>query len=370
MAPNKDYYQVLGVPEKASAEQIKKAYRRLAKKHHPDANPNDKASAERFKEVSEANSVLSDPDKRKKYDTMRKFGAFAGGPREWASRAGRAGSTRAEDFDFGSFGAGGGGFAGFGGLGDIFSSIFGKGKQAGEVEPIEMTVDIPFKTAALGGKVPVTIPVKEACPTCGGSGTAPGARVSTCSECGGRGTVSFGQGSFAVTRPCPACRGRGKVASERCGKCSGDGEVGVDKKLRVTVPAATDSGHKVRLKSQGQRNPAGGRAGDLIVTFQVKSDRFFRRDGLDIHCTVPLNLIQATLGTKLQVRTIHGQKVVLRIPAATQPGRKLRIKGQGVEKNGRRGDQLVEITVTVPEKLTGDQEKLLREFAAAADLKY
>jgi molecular chaperone DnaJ len=369
MAPTKDYYQVLGVSEKATAQQIKNAYRRLAKKYHPDANPNDKAAAERFKEISEANTVLSDPDQRRKYDTMRKFGAFAGGPREWASRAGRTGSARTEEFDFGGFG-GGGGFGGFGGLGDIFSSIFGKGKRAGEIEPIEMTVEVPFATAALGGKVPVTVGVKEACPTCGGSGAAPGANVSTCGECGGRGTVSFGQGGFAVTRPCPACRGRGKVASELCGKCSGDGEMAVNKKLRVTVPPATDSGHKVRLKGQGQRDPAGGRAGDLIVTFQVKPDRFFRREGLDIHCTVPLNLIQATLGTKLQVRTIHGQKVVLRIPAATQPGRKLRIKGQGVERNGRRGDQLVEIAVTVPEKLTPDQEKLLKEFAAAAGLKY
>lgn len=368
MAPSKDYYQILGVSEKASAEEIKKAYRKLAKKYHPDANPNDKAASERFKEISEANSVLSDPEQRKKYDTMRKFGAFTAGPREWGARAGRAGSARVEDFDFGSFG--GGGFAGFGGLGDIFSSIFGRGKRTGEVELIELAVEVPFQTAVLGGKVPVTVSVKEACPTCGGSGAAPGARVSTCEECGGRGTVSFGQGSFAVTRPCPACRGRGKVASEQCGKCSGEGEIAVGKKLRVTVPPGTDSGHKVRLKGQGQRDPAGGRAGDLIVTFDVKPDRFFRRDGLNILCTVPLNMIQATLGTKLQVRTVHGQKVVLRIPPGTQPGRKLRIKGQGIERNGRRGDQLVEIAVRVPERLTPEQEKLLKDFASATELKY
>ena len=364
MAPAKDYYQVLGVSDKASADEIKKEYRSLAKQHHPDANPNNKAASERFKEISEAYSVLSDPDQKKKYDTMRKFGAFAGGPRSWGSRPGRAGSTKFEDMDLG-------GLSGLGGLGDIFSSIFGKGgKRSGEVEPIEQTVEIPFKVAALGGKVPITIPVTEACPTCGGSGAAPGAQVSTCQECGGRGTVSFGQGGFAVNRPCPACRGRGRVASQACGGCAGGGEVSIDKKLRVTVPPGTDSEHKVRLKGQGQRNPTGGRPGDLIVTFKVKADRFFRRQGLDIHCTIPLNFAQAALGTKLQVRTIHGRKVVVKIPPATQPGRKLRIKGQGVERNGRKGDQFVEIAVKIPENLTPEQQELLEEFAAKADLKY
>ena len=364
MAPAKDYYQVLGVSDKASADEIKKEYRSLAKQYHPDANPNNKAASERFKEISEAYSVLSDPDQKKKYDTMRKFGAFAGGPRSWGSRPGRAGSTKFEDLDLG-------GLSGLGGLGDIFSSIFGKGgKRSGEVEPIEQTVEIPFKVAALGGKVPITIPVTEACPTCGGSGAAPGAQVSTCQECGGRGTVSFGQGGFAVNRPCPACRGRGRVASQACGRCAGGGEVSIDKKLRVTVPPGTDSEHKVRLKGQGQRNPTGGRPGDLIVTFKVKADRFFRRQGLDIHCTIPLNFAQAALGTKLQVRTIHGRKVVVKIPPATQPGRKLRIKGQGVERNGRKGDQFVEIAVKIPEKLTPEQQELLEEFAAKADLKY
>jgi molecular chaperone DnaJ len=364
MAPAKDYYQVLGVSDKASADEIKKEYRSLAKQYHPDANPNNKAASERFKEISEAYSVLSDPDQKKKYDTMRKFGAFAGGPRSWGSRPGRAGSTKFEDMDLG-------GFSGLGGLGDIFSSIFGKGgKRSGEVEPIEQTVEIPFKVAALGGKVPITIPVTEACPTCGGSGAAPGAQVSTCQECGGRGTVSFGQGGFAVNRPCPACRGRGRVASQACGRCAGGGEVSIDKKLRVTVPPGTDSEHKVRLKGQGQRNPTGGRPGDLIVTFKVKADRFFRRQGLDIHCTIPLNFAQAALGTKLQVRTIHGRKVVVQIPPATQPGRKLRIKGQGVERNGRKGDQFVEIALKIPENLTPEQQELLEEFAAKADLKY
>lgn len=367
MTQGKDYYQILGVSDKASPDEIKKAYRRLAKKYHPDANPNDKAAAERFKEISEAQAILSDPDQRKQYDMMRKFGAFTGGAKNWGGRGGPrgpAGSPRMEDIDFGGLGGG------FSGLGDIFSSIFGKGKRTGEVEPIEKVVEISFKQAALGGKVPITIPVTEVCPQCGGSGAAPGANVSTCQECGGRGQVTFGQGSFSVPRPCPACRGRGKTASKPCGKCSETGEVSVQKKVLVTVNPGTDSGHKVRLKGQGQRNPTGGKAGDLVVTFQVKSDRFFRRDGLHIYCSIPLNLAQAALGTKLQVRTIHGSKVVLRIPPGTQPGRKLRVKGQGIERNGRRGDQFVEIGVEIPKDLTPEQEKLLRDFAEAADLKH
>ena len=363
----KDYYQTLGVSEKASADEIKKAYRKLAKQYHPYANPNNPEAAERFKEISEAHSVLSDSDRRKKYDTMRRYGAFTGAAREWGSRAGRAGSATVEDFDFGDYTSG---MGGFGGLGDIFSSIFGKGKRSATVEPIEKDVSISFRVAALGGKVPVTIAVSEACPTCAGSGAAPGANVSTCTECNGRGTVSFGQGGFAVNRPCPACRGRGEVPSELCRTCSGRGAVNVNKRLRVTVPPGTDSGHRVRLKGQGQRNPTGGRPGDLLVTFRVKPDRFFRREGLDIFCTVPLNFVQAVLGTKIQVRTVHGPKVVLRIPASTQPGKKFRIRGQGIEKNGRRGDQYVEISVKVPEKLSAEQEKLLKDFAAASDLKY
>lgn len=358
----KDYYQVLGVSEKVGEAEIKKAYRRLAKQYHPDANLGDNAAAERFKEISEAYSVLSDAAKRKQYDTMRKFGAFGSGGFQPRGGAG-AGQVRFEEFDFGGLG-------GLGGLGDLFSSIFGRGRKEATVEPIEVVVEIPFRVAALGGKVPVTVGVTEACPTCGGSGAAPGANVSPCRECKGRGTVTFGQGGFAVQRPCPACRGRGKVASEPCPKCAGQAEMYVDKRLMVSVPAGTDSGQKVRLKGQGQRNPDGGPPGDLMVTFQVQPDRFFRREGLDLHCTVPVNVVQAALGTKLKVRTIEGRKVVLKIPAGTQPGRKFRIKGQGIEKNRRRGDQFVEIAVSVPSKLNAKQEAKLKDFADEVGLQY
>lgn len=363
MAAAKDYYQVLGVGSGASEAEIKKAYRRLAKKYHPDANPNDKSAADRFKEVSEAYSVLSDAEKRKQYDRMRKFGAFGGAGGPFRSRSGASTGSRFEEVDLG-------GFSGFGGLGDLFSSIFGRGKRSPAAEPIEVTVEIPFRTAALGGKVPVTVGVTEACPACGGSGAAPGASVNTCQECSGRGTVTFGQGGFAVTRPCPACRGRGKVPSEPCPRCAGQGEVSVNKRLLVAVPPGTDTGHKVRLKGQGQRRPDGGPSGDLIVTFQVQPDRFFRREGLDLVCTVPVNVAQAALGSKLKVRTIDGRRVVLRIPPGTQPGRKFRVRGHGIEKNGRKGDQLVEIAVTVPEALTPEQEQALKAFADKAGLKY
>lgn len=364
MAAATDYYQVLGVSEKAGPDEIKKAYRRLAKKYHPDANPDNPSAAERFKAISEAHTVLSDKEKRKQYDLMRKYGAFTGrGPARSPGGTGGPGQGRGEEFDFTR------GFEGFGGLGDLFSSIFGRGRREQESEPLEVTAEVPFKTAALGGKVPVTVRVTEACPTCGGSGAAPGAKVSTCSECRGKGQVTFGQGAFSVTRPCPACRGRGRVASEPCGRCGSQGEITVNRRIMVSVPAGTESGQRVRIKGEGQRGAAGA-VGDILVTFTVKPDRFLRREGLDLHCRVPINLAQAILGTRIRVRTITGKRVVLKVPPGTQPGRKFRLKGQGAERNGKRGDQFVEVDVTLPSKLTSEQESLLKQFAESADLGY
>src|SRR5437588_840917 len=219
MASERDYYQVLGVPETATTDEIKKAFRRLAKQYHPDRNPNKPQAAERFKEINEAHDVLSDPEKRKKYDQLRRYGAFAG--------AGSGGSgTRTPggpgvEFDLSDLGS-------FGGLGDLFSSIFGRrggGPRAEDEDEIETAVSIPFRVAALGGRVPVTLTLPEICPTCSGSGGAPGTTFSTCPECKGRGTISFGQGGFAVTRPCPVCRGRGRVPAQPCPTCHGSGEV-------------------------------------------------------------------------------------------------------------------------------------------------
>jgi molecular chaperone DnaJ len=310
--------------------------------------------------------VLSDADKRKQYDQMRRLGAFDGMARQRAGAArpgGPAGppGAGAEGFEFGDFG----------GLGDIFSSIFGRGRREEPVaETLEAVVEVPFRIAALGGKIPVTIPVTDPCPTCAGSGGAPGATWSTCPECDGRGTISFGQGGFAVNRPCPQCRGRGRIPSQPCPTCRGAGEIRTERRVTITVPPATETGSRIRLRGQGGAGRTGIPAGDLVITFQVQPDRFFRREGLDIICDVPINMAQAALGTRLRVRTLDGKKVMLRIPAGTQPGRKFRIKGQGIERNGRRGDQLVAVQVTVPERLTDEQQELLRRFAEEAGMKY
>lgn len=376
----KDFYRVLGVPENASADEIKKAYRKFAKQYHPDANPNNPDAAERFKEVSEANAVLSDDEKRKQYDQMRKYGAFAGmanggfgggRPPGGFGGAGPGGAPRGSSGGFSFEDAGG-----LGGLGDLFGSIFDmgrrRGRQAGPQrgQDVEFVVEIAFELAARGGKFPVSVPITEECPACSGSGAAPGAEVITCPECKGSGTVTFGQGGFAVTRPCPACYGRGTVPSEPCHTCNGTGQVRRQRQIQITVPAGVDTGSKLRLSGQGERGPGGGAPGDLIVTFRVRDDRFFEREGLDVVCTVPINLAQATLGSKIRVRTVDGKKVVLRIPAGTQSGTRFRIKGQGIEKAGRRGDQYVRVEVSVPKQMDEREQELMRQFAEAAELRY
>lgn len=379
MANGTDYYAVLGVPSSATADEIKKQYRRLAKQYHPDANQNDPKAADRFKEISEAYNVLGDAEKRKQYDDMRKLGAFGGFPSGFGggARAQRPGAGRAQpggasgaaystEFDIG----------GIGGLGDLFSSMFGgaggrarsKGPERGQ--SIEQTVEVPFRVAAAGGKVPVEIEVNEECTSCRGNGAAPGAQVKPCGECSGRGVISFGQGSFAVNRPCPVCMGRGSIPSERCPTCRGSGEMRARRKVLITVPPGAESGTKVRLRGQGGKGAAGGQPGDLVITFAVQTDRFYRRDGLDLIATVPINIAQATLGSRVSVKTLDGKKVALRIPAGTSAGKRFRIAGQGIEKEGQKGDLFVEITITVPETLSEAQEKAMRDFAEAGGLKF
>jgi molecular chaperone DnaJ len=291
MAQTKDYYSVLGVPASATQDEIKKQYRKLAAKHHPDKNQNDPKAAERFKEISEAYQVLGDADKRKQYDEMRRLGAF-------------------------------GGFAGG------------------------------------GARRP------------GGSGAAPGAKIQTCPECQGRGTISFGQGGFAVQRPCPMCLGRGTVPSERCPTCNGAGEVRIQKKMVINVPAGVDTGTKIRLKGQGGRGMRNGPPGDLLISFQVEPDRFFRREGLDLVAPISINIAQATLGSKISITTLDKRKLAIRIPPGTSAGKRLRVPGQGIKKDDRVGDLIVQVDVVVPEKLTEEQEKAMKEFAEASGLKY
>lgn len=375
MATNKDYYAVLGVSASATQDEIKKQYRKLAAKHHPDKNQGDPKASDRFKEISEAYQVIGDKEKRKQYDQMRQLGAFGGGGRPGAGRGsgfgGGFGSAQPggsyQEFDIG----------GLGGLGDIFSSMFGGGARGNRQQrapergqDIEATLEIPFRVAALGGKVPVDLEVNEECQTCHGSGAAPGAKIQTCPECSGRGTISFGQGGFAVQRPCPMCLGRGQVPSERCPTCNGAGEVRARKKVMITVPSGVDTGTKIRLKGQGGHGAKSGQPGDLLITFAVQPDRFYKREALDIVAPVPINIAQATLGSKISVKTVDGKKVTIKIPPGTANGKRFRVPGQGIEKDGTRGDLIVQVEVTVPDKLTEEQEKAMRDFAEASHLKF
>jgi len=377
MPQTKDFYSVLGVSSSASQDEVKKAYRKLAKKYHPDANANDPKAGERFKEISEANNVLSDPEKRKQYDEMRRLGAFDGGGFGGfgGGRSARGAGTRGasqtinfQDFDIG----------GLGGLGDLFSSMFGGGetrqtaRRSGpeKGQTVEANLDIPFRTAARGGKVPIELEVSEECPTCHGNGAAPGASLKICPECNGRGVISFGQGGFAVNRPCPVCLGRGQIPTEPCPTCHGNGEIRARRKVLINVPPGVDTGSKIRLKGQGGKGTRNGPPGDLIITFSVQPDKFYRRDGLDVIATVPLNIAQATLGTKISVRTLDGKKVALKIPPGTPSGKRFRVRGQGIEKADKKGDLIVEVSILVPEKLSDEQERMMKEFAESGGLKY
>ena len=344
----KDYYKILGVAENASADEIRKAYRALAKKHHPDANAGNPASTEKFKEVSEAHGVLSDPDKRRKYDRVRKYGGLgpfgAGQP---GGAPGTEGGFKFEDL------------SDLGGIGGIFSSIFDFGKKprpekAGPKRGrnVEYLVTVSLRTAARGGRVSVTVPISEECATCDGDGAAPGTTLQRCPECGGKGEVTFGQGGFSVTRPCPVCVGRGMVPETPCSSCSGRGQVSTRRKLSVKVPTGVETGSRARLSGQGERGPGGGPPGDLIIRFQVDPDRFFTREGLDLACEVPINVAQAILGSRVKVRTIDGNRVVLRIPPGTQSGKVFRIRGQGLQRGDNRGDQLVKVVVETPDLST------------------
>ena len=374
-AQTKDFYRMLGVAENASPDEIKKAYRKLAKQYHPDANPNDPSVADRFKEISEAYSVLSDEAKRKQYDQMRKFGGL--GPFGGGGGGFRPGAPRPE----GGTAPGGGSFTfddlDIGGISDLFGSIFDFGKRKGgpttrgpqRGENIEYAVDIPFRLAARGGKITVSVPVTEGCPVCGGSGAKPGTPLNACPECKGTGNVTFGGGSFGVTRPCPMCYGRGKIPQTPCERCSGQGQIREVRPVAVTVPAGVDSASKLRLAGQGEGGPNGGPPGDLLLTFRVQPDTFFSRDGLDVSCDIHVNVAQAVLGSKVRVRTLDGP-VVIRIPPGTQSGRRIRLRDRGIRKGDRTGDQYVRVNVDVPDSLGDEERRKFEEFAAAAGLRH
>ena len=370
---NKDFYNILGVSENATDDEIKKSYRRLAKKYHPDANPGDKQSESKFKEISEAHEILSDKSKRSQYDQMRRYGGtgFTG------SRPGPSG----QQFDPNDLSSAFGEFGGFGSFADIFSSLFGGGEgfasQTGgfrsnrplQGDDILSEIDIPFKTAVEGGKIFAKINMSESCNICGGSGLRPGSSMTTCPDCHGRGTISYSHGNFAVSRTCPRCLGRGRVSGQPCGNCLGTGSIMSLKEIAVKIPAGMESGKKIRLKGLGNPGVNGGPPGDLYLRVDINGNHFFWRDGLNIHCRVPIDITQALKGTKLRVKTITGKKIELRIPSESINGSKFRLKGYGLSSNGNKGDQIVEIEIKIPRHMTAEEKKLFDENAVKLGLK-
>lgn len=361
MADKRDYYEVLGVDKSADADTIKKAYRTLAKKYHPDMNPGDKEAEQRFKEVNEAYAVLSDPDKKAKYDQY----GFAG-------------------VDGNGAGFGEGGFGGFGGFdssdifGDIFSSFFGgssSGSSSGARRngptrggDILQRVTISFEEAAFGCKKDVSFARIEKCPDCGATGAAKGSTVDTCPTCHGTGTVRVSQrtplGMFQSTRPCDACGGTGKKISNPCPNCRGKGYIRITKKLEVTIPAGIDDGQKVAIRSQGDSGRNGGPNGDLIIEVNVRPHAVFERDGYNIYCEVPITFAEAALGADIQIPTLEGQ-MSFTIPEGTQNGAQFTVRGKGIPyvNSKSRGDLIFAVSIETPKNLTESQKELLRRFS-------
>ena len=361
MADKRDYYEVLGVEKGASEDEIKKAYKKLARKYHPDMNPGDKAAEEKFKEINEANEVLSNPEKRQKYD---QFG-FAGVDPNYG--AGQGGAYGAGGFDFGdlgdifgSFFGGGGGFGGFGG-GRSDPNAPRRG------DDVQARVTISFEEAAKGCKRKIEIHRIETCPDCGGSGAQKGSTTKTCPDCGGRGQVNVQQrtpfGVISTTKTCTRCGGKGKIVEKPCQKCRGGGRVSKRRELEVNIPAGIDDRQVISVRGEGSMGSNGGPSGDLHVSVFVRPHPFFEREGYNIWYDCKVNFVQAALGDSIMVPTIDG-KVKFDLPAGTQPGTVMSLKGKGIQYlNSRgRGDQYIRIIVEVPKDLTAPQREALKNF--------
>ncbi|THF74990.1 molecular chaperone DnaJ [Cohnella fermenti] len=350
MAGKKDYYEVLGVSRNASADEIKKSYRGLARKYHPDVNKEADAE-EKFKEVKEAYDTLSDDQKRARYDQYGHEDPMAG------------------------FGGGAGGADFGGGFGDIFDMFFGGGGNRRDPNApqrgndLQYTMTIEFKEAVFGKETDITIPRTETCDTCHGNGAKPGSKIDTCSVCHGSGQQEVAQntpfGRIVNRRACSNCGGRGKIIRERCTTCGGNGQVKRQRKIHVKIPAGVDDGSQLRVSGEGESGARGGPNGDLYLVLRVKSHDFFEREGDDIYCEVPLTFAQAALGDEIEIPTLT-EKVKLKIPSGTQTGTFFRLKGKGVPKlrGYGQGDQHVKVTVVTPTQLTDDQKELLRQFAS------
>ena len=354
----KDYYEILGVGRGASADEIKKAYRKLTRKYHPDANPGDAEAEKKYKEINEANEVLSDPQKRTQYDQFGYVGDMPPGG------------------DFGGFGGPGFGGADFGDLfGDLFGSAFG-GSGRRSVDPnaprrgndLEYTMQISLEDAFRGVTKKIEVPRLETCPHCGGSGAEPGTKVETCPTCGGRGqvqqTVNTPFGQMAQVTVCPTCHGKGKVVKTPCRECKGQGRVRKQHSVDVKIPAGIDTGIRLRVSSQGEAGVNGGPSGDLFLLIEVKPDRRFQRKGDDLNTSVDIKYPQAALGCEVKIETFDGFET-LDIPAGTQPGSKLRIKGRGMPRlRGKgSGDMNILVKVTISKDPSAKERELLEQIA-------
>ncbi|RPI20904.1 MAG: molecular chaperone DnaJ [Acidobacteria bacterium] len=361
----RDYYEVLGVKRSASEGDIKKAYRRLARKHHPDVNPGDKRAEERFKEVQEAYDILSDPEKRKTYD---RYGFYREGQPGPEAGAHPGGGFQGFDFDLSGAGeaSGGRGFA------DIFSDLFGGRKSRGEPRAgapetgrdLEYHITIPFMQAIKGTEARINVTHREVCARCGGSGSVSGSRTHTCPNCGGKGQVQQAHGPMRFATPCPQCNGSGRIRVGDCPVCSGSGTVQKGEALTVRIPAGVNNGSRVRVPGKGDAGEYGGLPGDLYLVIHVQPHHFFEREGNDIVCRVPLTVTEAALGAKIEVPTVDG-KASMKIPAGTQSGQKFRLRGRGAPslKGGVPGDQIVEVRVVLPKIRDERSKEILREFA-------
>ncbi|MGN9811894.1 molecular chaperone DnaJ [Micromonospora sp. BQ11] len=367
----KDYYAALGVPKTASADEIKKVYRKVARESHPDHNPGDPKAEERFKTVSEAYAVLGDDTKRREYDEMRSL--FGSGAFRRNARAG--GQPGGVPFDVSDLfgGAGAGGDRRFGGAGfqDLFSSIFSGGGAGGAAAPsgpargrdVETEVSLDFHDAVRGVTLPLTLRAPGVCDTCHGDGAKPGTRPRTCPVCHGAGVTTRNQGSFSFSEPCRNCQGVGTVVEEKCPECQGTGGVTKTRTLNVRFPAGVADGQRIRLAGRGEPGARGGTAGDLFVQVKVRPDELFGRSGDDLTLTVPITFAEAVLGTDLRVPTLDGA-VTLRVPPGTPSGRILRARGKGVvRRDGQAGDLLVTLDVVVPATVSAEARAALESFA-------
>jgi molecular chaperone DnaJ len=345
--PNKrDYYEVLGVNKDASDEEIKKAYRKLAMKHHPDRNPDSKDGEEKFKEAKEAYEMLSDAEKRRAYDA---YGHAGVNPQM----------------------GGGDGAAGFGGgfaeaFGDIFGDIFGGGRARSNVyrgADLRYNLEVSLEQAARGTETKIRIPAMEECEACKGTGAKPGTHPKTCTTCGGGGTVRLSQGFFSIQQTCPTCHGTGKQISDPCAACRGAGRVKKHKTLQVKIPAGIDEGDRIRLSGEGEAGVNGGPPGDLYVVIHLKEHSVFQRDGDDLHCEMPISYAQAALGGEIDIPTLDGHAKI-KIPPETQTGQVFRLRGKGIKgvRSSYPGDLMCQVAVETPVKLTERQKELLREL--------